>query len=291
MNRLIEIVKKNWLVIVLLLVIWFLVIRNNPQPLTGGGVTDLAFDGVGGMSKTSSVGIMPPVFQESAPVAQNERIVVTNTNLSLKVNDVRKAIDDISQTAKKLGGFMVDSSLSVPEGAASGSISVRIPSDKLEEGLSEIRAAGVKVVSENVYGTDVTSEYVDLAARLATLQKTKEKFEQILASSVRVEDLLNVNRELINLQSQIDSLRGQQMYLEQTAKLSLVTAYLSTDELALPYTPDEAWRPVVIFREAVRSLVRSVRGLGTALIWLVVYSPVWLPVLGLTWWIRRRARV
>lgn len=247
--------------------------------------------GVGGadMMKTSIMGLPSPVFSESTPVTQPDRLVVTNTNLSMKVNDVRTAIDEISAVAVKSGGFMVESSLSVPEGAASGWVSVRIPSSNLTEGLATIRSFGVKVISENVIGTDVTSEYVDIGARLATLQKTKVKFEEILTSATGVTDLLSVQRELIGLQSQIDSLRGQQRYLEQTAKLSLVTAYLATDELALPYTPDEAWRPVVIFREAVRSLVRSARGLGTALVWAVVYSPVWLPIFLLAWWLKRRA--
>lgn len=283
--------KKNWLVVVLLLVIGFLVTTRGgwlPSPMTNRGAS---YGDNLGMAKVSSVGIMPPVFQESAPVARDERIVVTNTNLSLKVNDVRKAIDQISLTAKNLGGFMVNSSLSVPEGAANGDISVRIPSDKLEEGLSAIRATGAKVVSENVVGTDVTSEFVDLEARLDTLVKTKTKFDQILASATQISDILNVQREIVNLQAQIDSVRGQQKYLEQTAKLSLVTVYLSTDELALPYSPSEAWRPGVILKEAVRSLIKSVRGLGAALIWVVVYAPVWLPLLLLVWWLRRRIRV
>lgn len=288
MKNIAEVLKKNWMTLALLLVIGYLLLPKTQirtgldmaLPVTGGGVT----------GKIASVGIVPPVFPEAAPVAREERLVVTNTNLSLKVNDVRKAIDEIVAQAEKLGGFLVDSSLSVPDGPATGVVSVRIPSDKLAEGLTAIRALGVKVISENVVGTDVTSEYVDIEARLSTLLKTKEKFEQILAGATRVEDLLNIQRELINLQAQIDSLRGQQKYLEQTAKLSLVTVYLATDELALPYTPDEAWRPTVIFREAVRSLIRSVRGLGTGVIWAVVYAPIWLPILGLVWWLRRKAR-
>jgi hypothetical protein len=89
-----------------------------------------------------------------------------------------------------------------------------------------------------------------------------------------VPDLLSVQRELINLQSQIDSLKGQQKYFEQSAKLSKITIYLSTDELALPYAPDNSWRPAVVFKEAVRSLIYNLRSLANLIIWLVVYSPI-----------------
>lgn len=287
---LVEKIKRNWLTIVLVAVIVVLVSQN----IGGLSVSPAAISGRGGLEmakvSTMGVGMAPPYIPEAAPVESSDRLVIRNTNLSLKVNDVRKAIDGISAIAQGLGGFMVDSSLDIPEGGATGNISVRIPSDKLDQGLVSIRALGVKVVSENVVGTDVTSEYVDIEARLSTLLKTKAKFEQIMESAVRIEDLLNVQRELINLQSQIDSLRGQQKYLTQTSKLSLVTVYLATDELALPFAPEQPWRPSVIFKQAVRSLVGSARGLGTALIWIVVYAPVWLPVLLLVWWLKRRKR-
>ncbi len=287
-----EILKRNWLVMVLAAVILVLLARQlTPIPLMTlgqrSGGSDSGFGGVA-ESKIVSIGMMPPVFQEPAPVSDVNRLVVTNTNISLKVNDVRKAIEGINSIATRLGGFMVDSSLNQPEEGASGNISIRIPASKLNEGLNEIRDLGVKVISENVVGTDVTAEFVDIEARLETLLKTKAKFEQIMAGASSINDLLNIQRELINLQSQIDSLRGQQKYLEQTARLSLVTVYLATDELALPYAPAASWRPSVIFKEAVRALISSLRGVGSAAIWITVYSVVWLPILLVFWWLKRR---
>ena len=145
------------------------------------------------------------------------------------------------------------------------------------------------MTSERILGTDVTDEYVDIEARLVTLEKTKDKFEEILEIATEVQDILNVQRQLIYVQDQIDVLKGRQEYLEQTAKLSKVTVYLSTDEYALPYAPTEAFRPRVIFKLAVRSLVRALRSVARALIWIGVYAVVLIP-LGLIvffiwkWW-------
>lgn len=280
-----ESLRKNWLTIVLLVLVVTLLVRQMP----GAMVQRNGFSG-GGVAKVSSLGIAPSsmMFDEAAPVVQENRLVVRNTNLSLKVNDVRRIVDEIALKASQFGGFLVSSSLNVPDGPATGQVDIRVLSDKLPEALKAIRALGVKVISESVMGTDVTSEYVDLTARLETLLKTKVKFEKIMESATQVGDLLNVQRELINLQSQIDSLRGQQKYLEQTAKLSLITVYLGTDELALPYAPDESWRPTVVFKQAVRSLVKSIRELGTVLIWVFVYIPVWGVGLLAIWWYKRR---
>jgi hypothetical protein len=219
-----------------------------------------------------------------APVEAETRLVVRDTSLSLVVNQVPEALFQIESLATKEGGFLVNSNLSIPESAANGTITIRIPESRRVAVLQSIKAMGIKTVSENTNGHDVTDQYVDNEARLETLVVIKSKLETMLEQAVRMQDMLEIQRELINLQSQIDRLKGSQLYLEQTAKLARITIHLSTDEYALPYTPAESWRPEVIFKQAVRSLVSHGRSLATTLIWLIVYSPIWLTAL-IVWWL------
>jgi hypothetical protein len=148
----------------------------------------------------------------------------------------------------------------------------------------------VKVVSESVYGNDVTDQYVDLESRLGVLNKTKVKYEEILQKADKVADLMSVQEQLTYLQTQIDSLKGQQKYFEQSAKLSKIVVYLSTDELSLPYAPTNEWRPTVIFKNAVRSLVGIFRGLGSLLIYAIVFIPVIVPTVLIIRYIKRKRK-
>src|SRR3989344_6398486 len=173
---------------------------------------------------------------------------------------------------------MGTSYLNNPQDAPTATLTVRGPSDQLQSALEQCRGLAVKVGSENLSGQDVTDEYVDNQARLETLEKTKAKFEEIFDKATRIEDILNVQQQIINIQSQIDALKGQQNYLEKNAQMARLTVYLSTDELALPYGPSETWRPEVIFKQAVRSLIAHFRKFGTALIWLAVYSVILIPL-------------
>lgn len=285
---------KNWKYLALILIIIWL---WKGQGGSGVGIIRQRMDtasvmNVGSASKLGfGGGVVPMPFQEAAPVDAETRMVVRDTSLSLVVKDVTGTISEIESRADSLGGWMVNSNLSRPEEGGSGTITIRVPEEKRAEALEVFRSMAVKVVSESVSGYDVTDEYVDIESRLAVLMTTKRKFEEILASAVRVQDLLEVQRELVNLQQQIDSLKGQQKYLEQTAKLSRITIYLSTDELALPYAPSDAWRPAVIFKQAVRSLVGNLRQIGSGLIWLLVYLPIALPILAIIWWIKRRKQL
>jgi hypothetical protein len=259
------------------------------QAGTYSGSADIALS-----PKTSSFSNLSSIslFGNQAPPTETaNRLVIKDTSLSLVVNDVAGSITKIEDITKSLGGFLVNSYLSRPQEAANGNITIRVPEDKRTDALNQFKKLSVKVISESIIGTDVTDQYVDLDARLTTLNKTKAKFESILDQATAINDLLNVQREIINLQSQIDSLKGQQNYLSQSAKLAKITLYVSTDELTLPYAPTDSWRPLVIFKQAVRSMVTSLRGIGSLLIWLLAYLPIIIPIILLIWFFNRRSKL
>ncbi len=296
--------KTNILVVVLLALVFWLGAKQltaNPTiPLNQGfglsavskrvSETAAVSEDMSYSAGTPSVMPVPSTFQPVAPTDQTERLVITETSLSLLVKDVSASITSLRQAAESKGGFLVSSYLNSPEGADTGTITVRVPVDQAEAVRQVWRDQAVRVTSENVTGNDVTDQYVDLEARLDVLNKTKAKFESIFAEARTVDDSLRVQRELVNLQQQIDAVKGQQQYLEKSAQLVRLTANLATDELALPYAPDQAWRPQAIFKQAARSLVVTLRSFGSGLIWLAVFTPLWLPVLLLAWLVSRRRR-
>lgn len=228
----------------------------------------------------------------AADVPSSDRLVVQNSNLSLVVDDVRSTGDRIVKHVVDNGGFMVTTSYNRPEESPFATITLRIPSARLNETLEFFRAQAIKVTNENQVGEDITDQYVDIEARLETLEQVKAKFEGILGSATQVQDILTVQREIINTQTQIDNLKGQKKALEENASFSKVTVYLSTDELSLPYTPDDKFRPQVVFKLAVRSLLNTLRLVGEAAIWFVVYAVLWVPVvfivIGYNRWQKKR---
>lgn len=286
-------IKTHKLASILLLVVIYLVVRpssgvkplSQSAMLSTGGVGDESF-----VSKSApSVSSLLP-SRNYTPTTQTDRLVVQESNLSLVVKNVRESSDKATDWAKSVGGYMVSSSLSQPEEAPYAYVVLRIPAKDLKPAIEYFRSLAIKVSSENLLGTDVTDEYTDIGARLETLNKTKAKFEEILSKAVAVNDILTVQRELISLQDQIDSLKGRQQYLEKTAELAKISLYLSTDEFSLPYAPSQPFRPEAIFKQAVRSLVGTLRGGAKLLIWVGVYSPIWLLILGIIWFFKHRKK-
>lgn len=235
------------------------------------------------MAPAAGSGIMMP-SQDYAPQPEvANRMVVQNSSVSLLVKNVVEVKDKIITYAQANGGYMVDSSVSNPQDAPSATVTIRIQSAKMKEAMTYLTSLSVKVVSENLEGTDVTDQYVDVDKRIALLETTKARFESILTSAKEISDITNLTQQILSYQSQIDSMKGSQMALEKNAQLAKITIYLSTDEIALPYAPSETFRPDVIFKLAVRSLVGILRRLVTLVIWIGVYSVIWIPIFILIW--------
>lgn len=302
MNKIINWIKKNKLSAILIILLGFFIYRNyfrvmpgffqtsDSSKLVGYGVDSAQeFAQIAGTPERIISEEMSPIIPASdyPPSDVKSRLVIQETSLSLVVKDVRQTTDTILNYVEDQGGYMVSTTLTQPEEAPYGTVVVRVPSLKLRETLEYFRSQSIKVASEFISGKDVTDEYVDIEAQIKTLESTKSRFEEILRDAVKIDDILRVQREIISLQSQIDNFKGRQQLLEGSAELSRVTIHLSTDEIALPYTPSETFRPNVIFKLAVRSLVVNLRKLAAAAIWLLVYSVIWLPIIGIIIFIKR----
>lgn len=294
--RIIDWVKKNKFTSLLIIIIIYFIYTN--------WISEVQWNGVGGMDYSNSamfrvadesssgllggVKMSYPVNQSPPAPEVKDRMIIQESNLSLLVKDAGKAISDIKAKATGLGGYFVNSNISTPDSGASGQIIIRVPQNYLDETLVFLRRLAVKVVSENLQGSEVTDQYVDNDVRLKILEGNKARFTEIMNKAEKVEDILKVQQELFNIQSQIDSITGQQRYLAKNAEMVKITIYLSTDELSLPYAPVQSFRPDVIFKQAVRSILTTLQKFGSLVIWIAVYAVFWIPGVIIILIIKRR---
>ncbi|OGZ26643.1 MAG: hypothetical protein A2365_00950 [Candidatus Nealsonbacteria bacterium RIFOXYB1_FULL_40_15] len=238
------------------------------------------YSDIGTASLSAPSGYSPEMSLESSVQdSSGTRMVVQTSNLSLLVKDVKDSGDKVLGYTKENGGYMVSTSFNRPTESPYATITIRVPSEKFEDALNYFRSLAIKVANENIQGSDVTDQYEDIEEHLATLTKTKTRLEAIMDMTNDVSEIIRVQKEIISLQTQIDSLIGRKQAIEEEVAMTKITVYLSTDELSLPYTPDEKFRPNVVFKLAVRSLLGTFKGIGEMLIWVAVYSLIWIPAI------------
>lgn len=257
------------------------------------GLNSLSYIPMGGFGTVKESQSMPyidsssslPYSLDYAPTESTNRMVSKTASLSMVVKDVSKTQSLVESYVENIDGFLVTSSLTSPTDAPYAFLTLRVPTIDLDETLSYFRSLAFEVTTENVNAQDVTDQYSDLAAHIASLTATKTRYEEIRNGATDISDLVDITNQIVSIQEQIDRYVGQQYYLEQTAKYSLVTIDMSTDELALPYAPENPFRPSVIYKQAVRSLLTFGQAIAEKSIWAGVYSVVWVPLLlVILWW-------
>ena len=110
-----------------------------------------------------------------------------------------------------------------------GSVSIRVPADMLDQAVLEIRALSLRVQYESSDSRDVTDEYVDLSSRLKNTMATEEALLKLLERAEKVDDALAVQSNLSRVQEDVERLQGRIKYLEQTSAYSLLNVSLSEE--------------------------------------------------------------
>jgi hypothetical protein len=218
----------------------------------------------------SSVG---DAYNAAQPQAQ-ERLVIENADLAIVVTDPKARMTEINNLANQLGGYVVSSNLyqsftssgkEVPE----ANIVIRVPSEKLDEALAQIKEGAVEVMRENRSGQDVTNQYIDLQAQLRAKEAAEKKLLEIMDQAVRAEDVLAIYLQVQSVQTEIEQLKGQIQYLEESAALSAISVQLIAEEGTQPIEVGP-WRPEGAAKEAIQDLILFFQNFVDFLIYFVL---------------------
>lgn len=248
-------------------------------------------------------GVNAPAAQpQQQSGSEPKRLVIRNANLTIVVDDPGQAMDAVTRMTEAMSGFVVTSNLyktttvrdkEVPE----ANITVRVPAEKLNDALGQVKKLvkdpNKDVKSETISGQDVTKEYTDLQSRLINLQQAEAQMREIMASATKTEDVLSVYNQLTQIREQIEVIKGQIKYYEESSLMSSIAIVIQAQAAVQPLEVG-GWQPVGVARNAVQALIDTMQVIGNAAIWLGLFVlPVGLVIflpLRLLWWLLRRNR-
>jgi len=305
-----------------------------------------------------------PDFGAQEPV-DVDRMIVRTGNLTLIVNDVSETLQRIVDLANSFNGYVVSSNQYKEDERLVGQIAIRVDADRFTEAMRTLRGFAIEVTSETTTSKDVTEEYVDLQAKLKTLEATEQQLILILQKAEKVEDILAIQRELTNVRSQIEQTKGRMQYLERTSETSLIQVTLQQSKLDIEFSASRAtakdgegiffesrvaggfspysyewnfgdgntstdshpthayrssgtytvtlkvtddkgniaskerkdyitiipgWSAGTVISDAAKGLVTFGRVLFTVLVWVLIFSPLWVAILLIVWWQYRKKK-
>jgi uncharacterized protein DUF4349 len=249
-----------------------------------------------------------PAETKAAPVAAPAanrapaipRKLIRTFNLQVEVRDTEEVANKVQALVSRLGGYVASANGQRQGEVLYYSMTVRVPVEHVDEVLAAIRGFAVRINREQQQVEDVTDQYIDLDARMRTLEATEAELRALLAESRqrgrKVAEIMEVYRELVEIRSQIEQIRTQLNSFDKLAALSTINLELVPTEAAKPVVPGDRWRPGDTMRSSARTLVGFLRWLvDFAIFAVIVLLPVGLVIAAVIWgllrlWRRLRKR-
>ena len=243
-------------------------VSSSVAPDAGGIATDQqnskVFEGDGWMAVATN------------DTAASDRSVIKTGSLSFEtaeIGGVQAAINEIVTDNKGLVESWSQESNNQGELWAVNA-TVRVEAGKLDATIAAVGELG-KVLSTNVNSTDVTTQVIDIDARVNSLSATVARLEKLMADAKSTADLLAAESALAQRQAELDSLVQQQKYLKDS--VDMATLYVSAfaegrGPVAAPTSfidgIEQGWKALLAFFGG------TIVFLGMATPWLLLILPV-----------------
>lgn len=151
--------------------------------------------------------------------SEYERKLILNGYTRIEVpSNISEMESKVEQWAKNFGGYVANSNWSERSFYAT----VKIPCEKFYDAMNTADQFG-KVKSHSVNTNDVTDQYYDLKSRIETKTILRDKLQGYLKQATNLKDMLEVERQLNEVQSDLEAIEGKMKRLSNQIELSTIT--------------------------------------------------------------------
>jgi len=212
-------------------------------------------------------------------------LIARTASIAIVVDDVAKTAQSLTDDATALGGSITAESLLLPgaDGTTYGSstVEVTVPSERLDEALTKIAALG-RVTDRQIQSEDVTTQVVDVDARVQTMRDSIARLQDLMSKAGSVTEIAQVESELTQRQADLEALLARQKALSQRVATAPITVTLRTESQAVPeglngFLPglQAGWDSMTAAASVAVTVV------GVLLPWLVLAAIIVVPIVAI----------
>jgi hypothetical protein len=166
-------------------------------------------------------------LQTNEPISDKvetvDRKIIKEGEIKFKTTDVNKTKSLIVQTLRESNGYISKDNAYDYSDRFEHLLIIRVPADKFDLVLNNISENVDQFDSKNIDVLDVTEEYIDIEARIKTKKELQKRYIDILKQARNVSEMLEIEREIGNLQTEIESVEGRIKYLKDEIAFSTLT--------------------------------------------------------------------
>lgn len=172
----------------------------------------------------------------AVPAPPIGRMVIFNTEVGLLVKDLGEAINAMGDIATQAGGYVAGVEHKEEAGRPLAVVKLKVPPDRYEPTMRQLRQLAVEVSDEKAATQDVTEEFNDLQTQLTALEASHAQLVELVGRAQNVEEILKIQEKLAQTKVQIDRIKGRLSFLQRSSDLATITARVRPAEDVLART-------------------------------------------------------
>ncbi|MGE0134623.1 MAG: DUF4349 domain-containing protein [Dehalococcoidia bacterium] len=215
------------------------------------------------------------------------RKIVRNGSLTLEVESVTTAYDEVGAVAARLGGYVADGSYAGVDERRTGRLIVRVPADSYDQAVRELRGLAKHVSAASSSTQDVTGEVTDLDAALRNLRAVEAQYVTLLTQARTIQDMLQVQERLQVVRGDIERTEARLALLNRLSDLATISVQLTPVVVTVEAQGNRP-SPVSAASTAWEASIETLRQIAVVGVAVVVYSWWLVPVVAAAAYVGRR---
>lgn len=180
-----------------------------------------------GDAKQGAPGGAPDAARSAAPPRPAASHVIRTASLTVRVEDVPKALEEVRTTAENAGGYIGDETTNRDgDGNERTRVVLRVPVAEYAGVLSGLEGTGT-LVRRTAKAEDVTGQVVDVESRIKTQRASVARVRELMDRATKLSDVVTLEGELSTRQADLEALLAQQESLKDRTSLATLTLTLS----------------------------------------------------------------
>lgn len=201
------------------------------------GSSNKSYEGGSSMSDLEIAEEIPTAQQLTPPPPplNKEQKIIKTARLAFETKDVEATHKKILQLASQHKGLVQNDNSGKDYNRIYKNMTVRIPTENFQQFIDGISEGVAYFDQKDISRQDVSEEFVDLEARLKAKRVLEERYLELLKKANKVEEMLQIERELSTIREEIEAKQGRLQYLQSQVSMSTVNIefYKTTAETGI----------------------------------------------------------
>lgn len=151
----------------------------------------------------------------------NKKIIKT-ASLNVEVKKYSTYNQLVHGSAEKFGGYIADEQQTETEYKIENNITIKVPVEQFQSAVDFLTTGDSKINEKKISSEDVTTQFVDTKSRLEAKKQVRLRYLDLLKQAKNMEEILQVQKEINDIQEEIESAAGRMNYLSNESAMSTI---------------------------------------------------------------------